>query len=212
MQLLERIGSIIAPAYCRYCKVYLSQNLPLCSSCLALIKPTLSETLSISSKYAISVYTVSAYEEPLKTLILAKNFHDYETISYLGSLLANRLPSLSADYVIPVPLHPRRQAQRGFNQAIVMAKQVSASHGMPVLECVQRIRYTELQSRFSRLGRYENVKDAFNVTDDASLIQDKSIVLIDDMLTSGATLAECARVLSVYKPKEIKILVVCDAR
>ena len=159
---------------------------------------------------SLQVHAVGAYEEPLKTLILAKNRSDYEASAYLGSILWQHsvLPSLQVDYLIPVPLHPRKQAQRGYNQALVMAQEVSNLTHIPILDCTIRIRNTPQQSRFSRIERYANIQGAFQATAQASGISGKRILLIDDMMTTGATLVEVARALVAYKPVSIQGIVV----
>ncbi len=151
--LLNELRFFIAPYFCRYCRKYLQSNEPLCTKCISLIKPILSTSLTIAKDRSFQVHAMCAYEEPLKALILATNRSDYEASVHLGTLLWHYsvLPSLTADYLIPVPLHPRKQAQRGYNQAYVIAQQISNLSGTPILDCTIRIKNTAQQSRFSRI-------------------------------------------------------------
>lgn len=99
------------------------------------------------------------------------------------------------DLIIPVPLHPAKLRKRGYNQSESIAKGISFVLNIPVLsDNLTRIEDTETQTRKSRFGRYENLKNAFKCRDESILIN-KHILLIDDVMTTGATLEACATVL-----------------
>jgi ComF family protein len=111
----------------------------------------------------------------------------------LGHLLrrAARGAGVRADVVIPVPLHPRRLAERGYNQAALLAGQVAAELAAPLeARALRRLRNTAQQARLARALRLENVAGAFRVRDPAS-VRGRAVVLIDDVATTGATLAAC---------------------
>jgi ComF family protein len=109
-----------------------------------------------------------------------------------------------AHVVVPVPLHPRREYQRGFNQAQDLATHL----GLPVARMLVREKHTHSQIELPKHERRENVKDAFGFRPDPrSLIPDPSIVvLVDDVSTTGATLEACARVLKANGAKEVRAL------
>ena len=98
----------------------------------------------------------------------------------------------AADLLAPVPLHPKRIKHRGFNQSLLLAQ---AFPGAPVArEAVVRTRHTAPQVGLNPKERRDNVKGAFAVTDPAR-VKGKSVLLIDDLYTTGSTVKECARVL-----------------
>lgn len=98
------------------------------------------------------------------------------------------------DLLIPVPLHRKRERARGFNQSALLAKEVGPRFGLRVgHRILQRVRATEAQSG-ARREREDNVKGAFVVTR-PNHVKDKRLLLIDDVLTTGATAGECARTL-----------------
>ena len=99
--LLKGIRSFIAPRYCGYCRRELYKAEALCSSCLLLIQPILSTRVPLSSDAVLQVYALSAYEEPLKTLVLAKNRSHYEFSRHLGTLMwrDSIIQSMQADYL-----------------------------------------------------------------------------------------------------------------
>ena len=110
-----------------------------------------------------------------------------------GALTDSRLPD-GIDAFVPVPLHAVRHRERGYNQALLLARELSAGAGIPVLSALQRSRPSVSQTEFNRRQRMQNLRDAFGIRQNVSVKQ-KKIVLVDDVLTTGVTLNECARVL-----------------
>lgn len=100
------------------------------------------------------------------------------------------------DYLIPVPLHPKREKERGYNQSMMIAQGVSEVTGIPIGETfLKRSVNTSTQTHKSKEERWKNVKDIF-VLDHGKQLEGKSVLLIDDVLTTGATLEACALTLS----------------
>ena len=96
------------------------------------------------------------------------------------------------DYLIPVPLHPKREKERGYNQSMMIAQGVSEVTGIPIGDMfLKRSVNTATQTHKSKEERWKNVKDIF-VLDHAEKLEGKSVLLIDDVLTTGATLEACA--------------------
>ncbi len=105
-----------------------------------------------------------------------------------------RLRGRRLDVIVPVPLHPTRQRERGFNQASLLAKLLSTEISVPSKPLLERIRYTTTQTALDRAERIENLHNAFRLRKTAN-VRDLRVLLIDDVLTTGSTLSECARVL-----------------
>lgn len=104
-----------------------------------------------------------------------------------------RLPS-KIDGLVPVPLHPLRERERGYNQAELLATALTRLTGIPTIKALKRLRHTVTQTHFDRRQRMKNLRKAFAVVD-AGRISARCILLVDDVLTTGSTLDECARVL-----------------
>jgi ComF family protein len=134
----------------------------------------------------------------IQTLMHEMKYGKMKSIGRMfGREIANRITSLSLekwDFVIPVPLHKARKRDRTYNQSEYIAEgaaQVLKTEVLP--DAIKRIRRTGTQTRLNKLQRKENVKDAFAVQpESASLIQNKNILLVDDVITTGATILECA--------------------
>jgi competence protein ComFC len=105
-----------------------------------------------------------------------------------------RLRARRFDLIVPVPLHPARQRERGFNQATLLAEMLSAHMSIHLRPLLERIRYTTTQTAFDRAERMENLRGAFRLRKNAD-VRNLRVLLIDDVLTTGSTLSECARVL-----------------
>ena len=136
---------------------------------------------------------------PAREAILAFKHTGRDTLGrHLAELMAERSGPILADgpwdVLVPVPLHPRRERQRGFNQAAFLARHVGRRAGLPVAaRALRRLRATPPQSG-DPADRRRNVRDAFSVARPAQ-VAGRHVLLVDDVLTTGATANECARAL-----------------
>jgi len=127
----------------------------------------------------------------------------YAGVQSLGIELGRRLGGvindwgLRADYLVPIPLHKRKLRERGYNQAELIARGVGAETRIPVrADLVHRNRFTQTQTALSMEERHKNVKGAFEIRSlDESVIKDKTFILIDDVITTGATIEACGHEL-----------------
>jgi len=127
----------------------------------------------------------------------------------LGGLLLRAMERLpETDALVPVPLHPSRLRERGFNQALLLCDSVRAESGRPVIpDALERIRVTPPQIGLSHKDRRRNVRRAF-VPNRPERIEGRRIVLVDDVFTTGATVNECARVLKRAGAESVSVLTV----
>lgn len=114
---------------------------------------------------------------------------------YMGKLLGYKLKEAAAfsnvDVLVPMPLHPKKQHQRGYNQAQVICDGIAAVWHKPVISnAVIRASFTDTQTHHSRVERWENMKDVFQLQQ-PQLLQDKHILLVDDVITTGASIEAC---------------------
>lgn len=122
----------------------------------------------------------------------------------LGSMISSYPDLQGFDVIIPVPLHIKRLRERGFNQSLLLARAVGRKNNIPVNPFgLKRIRWTEPQVNLSGKERKINVKGAFEFHGD---VKGKTVLLIDDVYTTGATVAECSKVLKKGGAKGVCVL------
>jgi len=193
---------------------------PLCFGCL---KKTDGERICFSCyqkifsqpiifKKNIRIYALGPYTIPFVNLI---NEFKYQNRIFIAQTLALALSKIiindyylkDCDFLVPVPLHPARLRERGYNQSEILALEISQITNIPVLKCLKRIKYTKSQTVLDDKKRRINVKNVFAFDKNYSL-ENKKIILIDDVVTTGSTLNNCAEVLYKNKAKEVFGLVV----
>ena len=144
--------------------------------------------------------SLGVYESILHDAIHAFKYGGNLTLGErLGRLMAEHdYPSFRIrDYslILPVPLHPRRLRQRGFNQSVILAREISRRHGVAMdFRTLRRIVDTESQAGLKKEERRSNIRQAF-CTADPERVRGQNILLVDDVYTTGSTLGECAKTL-----------------
>ena len=162
------------------------------------------------------VYSLGSFDDSYQRLIYAFKYGQLLNLGKrLGSTLGEKIKEdkrfLGCDFLIPVPLHPSRKRKRGFNQSEILALAISEKIGLPVLKDVlKRKKRTKDQTTLNAKQREENVRGAFSVKNEDRIV-DKQIILVDDVMTTGATLKECARNLFEAGAKEVLGLTVAVA-
>jgi len=220
------------PPLCASCRAPLGNAGGLCPACwsrVSCIAPPYCERLGtpftyepgpgILSMEAIAdppaygrARAVVRYEDVARDLVHRLKYGDrLDLATSMGRWMARAGRELleDADALLPVPLHWRRLWGRRFNQAAALAKAAASQSGVPVLTgALRRIRATPQQVGLSRSARADNVQGAFAVTQDGkAAIYGKRLVLVDDVLTSGATVDACARTLLRAGARNVDVLV-----
>jgi ComF family protein len=163
---------------------------------------------------------LAPFEDPVRGLIHRLK---YQGAWRLAGLLAGRLSGRaiaaevlkSADVLVPVPLHPVRQIARGYNQAELLADRLGHSFGKRRVRALRRMRNTVSQTALTAIAeRHKNVQNAFELDGWPGIsrrIRGRRVVLIDDVMTSGATLRSAARALLEASPSDLSAVVVAVA-
>lgn len=232
------IIDIIFPSRCIICGVFLndSPSPPFCTTCLSGIHHISSpqctrcgipfpdshgenhlcgECISTEQPFSIA-RALGKYEGTLLTAIHRFKYgRKISAGTALGRIMAHRT-CRSHDFedfslVIPVPLHTKRLRERGFNQSVILAREIARAHNIPLnLSSLERKVDTQQQTQLKKNERGQNVRGAFALTKPGP-IEGKKILLIDDVFTTGSTVRECARVLIRNGAKEVAALTVARA-
>lgn len=164
----------------------------LCARCAARIATE--AAIAIGTRGDVPpVVALGPYDGPLRAAILALKFRGARRVgAILGRWLAERV-IWPFDLIVPVPLHARRQHERGYNQADVIARGVSArSRCCCVADAIRRVRATAPQSGLGSDERRVNVVGAFGRGARSELVAGRTVLVVDDVVTTGATVAGCA--------------------
>ena len=150
------------------------------------------------------------YDFPADRIIHALKYgHQLAVAAWSAGKLAERIGAERHDCIIPLPLHPERLGERGFNQSAEIAKALGHRLHVPVdLKHVLRTRATPPQADLPYKARHKNVRGAFECRADFS---GQRLLLIDDVLTTGATANECARVLKLHGAASVTVAVIARA-
>lgn len=187
-----------------HCKICGHSMQDAAARCLECVRTRPSFTLSRSA---------SLYEGVVKELIHTFKYGNRRLLAgLLTDLIAGLIkddPSIAegADLITFVPLHRSRIRDRGFNQSELIARRLSAILGLDAVGCLEKVRRTPNQNQLSRSERLDNLKEAFKPIGAVSeLFSGKVILLVDDVMTTGATLEECSRTLLDAGAREVRCL------
>lgn len=183
----------LTPPFCRICgDPVLSRNSEPCAQCRQ-------RHSAITCGRA-----VGEYQGALRSIVHALKYDGRTSLApHLSALMRihGHAVLTGADFVVPVPLHWRRQWRRGFNQAAELA----AGLDLPMVHALRRRRHTQSQTDLPADERYANVREAFGLAPDGRLAR-ACVVVVDDVSTTGATLEACARVLKAAGVREVRTL------
>lgn len=215
MNVIKKAVNLLLPANCCICHgkgvshenipFEMPENLYLCSSCLSKLVPVpmdkrwllcLSEPYDSDPYKGLTLYMPFPYDDFFGAAVPMIKFKGkYELAVFLGQLLGGimKQEGIQADVVVPVPLSEKRFSERGFNQAELIAGGVAEKLGLTVCtECLVRTRHTERQTGLSENSeRSANIEGAFAVKN-ACPVEGKTVLLVDDVATTGQTLHEAA--------------------
>lgn len=217
-------GDLARPFYnlCESCQQSLP-SLPYCCQQCARFLPL--ESAKDSKLYCGSclhtppayhlTHALFPYQSPITEMITALKFqHQLIYAKTLGQLLSEKIERVwyrdkaLPDLIIPVPLHPKRLAERGFNQALELAKPLASALRLPILKAsIKRIKHTAAQSGLSAKTRQQNITRAFSSNHS---YEGLTVALLDDVITTGHTMKELSKVIKKNGAKSIHVW--CVAR
>ncbi len=159
-----------------------------------------------------AAFAFGEYDGALRRLIRMYKYDGVRPLAGpLSRLLARAVPrSQRFDVIVPMPLHWARRWRRGFNQAGLLANRLAKQIGVPSADAVRRVKSTASQAGLTMAQRRDNVSGAFRVADQLAVVA-KHVLLVDDVLTTGATLNACAAALKRAGAHRVTVLTVARA-
>jgi ComF family protein len=232
------VTEIVFPARCALCRDFLGDepSHPFCMNCLSgflLLEPPYcsrcgtpfadpkgedhlcGECLSRTPPFSIA-RSLGRYDERLMSAIHSFKYGGkIQTGVALGEMMARRIYSgisiRDFSLIIPIPLHPKRLRERGFNQSLILARQIARGQSLPVdYRSLERAIDTAPQTALKKTERSRNVKGAF-IVNNRDAVKGKKILLVDDVLTTGSTVRECARILLASGAEDVAVLTLARA-
>ena len=213
MNPLYKLFTLIYPERCPYCGCLTEAADIACRDCYKLlIEKHIPITGGVSGFRRVSSFV---YGGRIRQMIIRLKFRD--RVQYAPQIawimagdIREAFPYADFDIVTAVPLHKKDKAQRGYNQSELLAKAVARELSLPYLETLVKVKRTKKQHTLNYSQRKENIRGAFKSLDN-SRIAGRSILLIDDITTSGATLSACCKALKRAKPRMICCATIADA-
>ena len=221
VSLLEKLIRLIYPAKCMVCDAVLNEDtyLYLCDPCKKNLPRCQKGFVKISQMpYLDGVFAAFYYREGIKSAIQSMKFKSYPRLAQtMGSLVCEELfkynPIPDFDFLVPVPMHPKKKRQRGYNQAELVANEAAHILNKEVhTDILLKVRNTTAQSRLKREDRLKNLESAFMIN--YSIIKNnrnKRVLLLDDVLTTGTTVNTCAKILKENGFSSVYALVIAIA-
>ena len=213
---LKNLLYYIYPKKCPFCKTVIDRNLFLCSDCAKSIKSHKYEAIIEIADLDKEIICLSpfAYDGKIRQAICDYKFKGITDYSDFFSIKISEIIKgtlKKVDFITSVPLHKLRQKERGFNQSEIIASKVGKILGIQYKELLVKIKKNKIQHELSGSERSQNVLGVYKSTNE-KFIEGKSIILCDDILTTGNTLKECAKMLLKSGAKEIYCVTVATAK
>ena len=181
---------------CVYCKALIERPF-VCKKCKDELSTQKADNHQKRTAISQKIYSCYYYDDMVKSIIIS---YKYKANSSLYIYLAKEITkmikenNIQADIITYVPLHKRKKSQRGFDQSARLAMGISYLSGIPFKKTLIRKKYTQQQAMLDTKMREQNVKNAFTLKIDKKLSK-KSVIIIDDIVTTGSTLNACIKML-----------------
>ena len=190
-EILSGLADLIYPRVCEVCgKSLVHSEEYLCTACLT-------DFPFADQEFIAGENILQQFERSYRPEQLVK-YHSYRKLGvWLGRMLGEKMKSgCRADCIVPVPLHKKREKQRGFNQALEIARGINEVLHIELMEhAVERVKNTVSQTGKNAAERLKNVEDIF-VLPYPEQVQGRHVLLVDDVITTGATIGSCLRVIA----------------
>ena len=220
LKIQEKIINLIYPQTCGICGKI--NNKTICSKCNIqlkkqekmgiLTKEKLEENSLEMEKHFEELMYIFKYEGQIRELILDYKFNEksYMYKTFVNFLLKNKkiFENIKKyDTIVPVPISPKRKKERGYNQSLLIAREIAHKTNLELMNnCLIKTKNIIEQSKLNKEDRAQNIYGVYELKN-KQLTENKKILLIDDIYTTGSTVNECSRILRMTNPEKIGVLV-----
>jgi ComF family protein len=213
-QLFDGALDIAYPPLCLCCEAFIEQRnelvcercwerakqfaYPFCANCREVLEKNIT-CPHCSGQYSPPVFALGHFTEPLKEIIHRMKYYGYKRLAddlanRLLDIYADKMKALKLEAIVPIPLHSYRERNRGFNQAALLSDIIGRGLGVRVdNKSLLKIKRTIDQTRLNPQQREENIKGAFKIFGEE--LKDKRAMIVDDVITTGATIREAHKML-----------------
>lgn len=206
--MIKKILNEFFPSGCIICgKIYKNA---ICPQCYNFIKQDV--VFEYINEKNFKLYYLTKYEKQIRKILLKFKFSDRPDIHlFFSEIISKKINIVEKikeyDYIIPVPMHIIQCKKRGYNQAELIANIIGKEHGIRVLnDILVKNKNNERQSGLNKKDREKNVKNVYELTK-KEILENKKILIIDDIYTTGNTISECRKTILKGKPKIVDALV-----
>ena len=215
LKIQEKILNLIYPQTCGICGKINSNAL--CKKCeINLNKQSenqiIKEGTEIEDKYFNELMYIFRYEGKIRKIIIDYKFNEksYIYVTFVNFLLKNKkiFENIKKyDTIIPVPISKKRLKERGYNQCLLISREIAQKTNLELVNnCLIKTKNIIEQSKLNKEDRIQNIQGVYELKNQ-QLIENKKILLIDDIYTTGSTVNECSKILQQGNPNKIGILV-----
>ena len=214
----EVLLDFLFPPHCPLCHAYVETRGSWCPNCLTEALQPHRLPLSVPMQAVLAdAWALGVYKDSLRDLIRHLKYQGQRSnliyieqfLQAAGEQAAVRKFLSGVNLAVPVPLYPAKEKQRGFNQAELIFGKFLAGQNLPLRRGLSRTRATRPMYELSGRERAENLQHVFAVTE-KDMLQGKDVLLVDDILTTGATMVECARTLKGAGARSVQALVLAS--
>ena len=204
------VAGIIFPCRCPYCHIVIRRDEYACKKCADKLPKIVYHRFAIGGAPCASPLPyLNEYANAVKRFKFSGKGYLAQAFSFLiAKAVRESYGEYSFDFITCVPMHQKDKTRRGYNQAELLARACAEIMGFPFEETLEKFKRTKPQHKINAKERIKNVRGAFRLLDSKS-VKGKHVLLIDDIITTGNTLGECAKVLLQGKCRFVSCAVVC---